>query len=275
LNKLFSRPPFNLYRSLSLLVSLLVLAVFFFFPPGTILDKTQLIGYAICHQLPSRTIHIDHTPLPLCARCTGIYLGALFGVGGIAFLGRQRAINFPPRPIVFVLVSFIGLMGIDGVNSYLSFFPGTLQLYEPQNWLRLTTGTLYGLAISAITWPVFNQAFWHASCVSQQPIISGFKELFFLLAGAAIVVLTVLWQQPVLLYPVAILSTGGALMMVGLVNMVLILVSTRREGQAHQWREGVVPALMGLAMAVLIIGVMAAWRTMLPQAGDRLISLIF
>jgi uncharacterized membrane protein len=257
--------PLNLYRSLPLLISLLVLAVFFFFPPVTILDKTYLIGYATCHQLPSRTIHIDHTPLPLCARCTGIYLGALLGFGGMALLGRSRALNFPPKSIVFILIGFIGLMGIDGMNSYLSFFPDAAQLYEPQNWLRLMTGALHGLAMSAITLPIFNQALWHANCVTHQPVIKNFKELSFLLAGEAIMVLMVLWQPPILLYPLAILSAGGVLMMLGLVNTVLLLALTRREGQIHNWREGVVPVLGGLAIATLIISGMVGFRTLLPQ----------
>lgn len=263
-NKLLSLLPFKLYHSLSLLISLLVLAVFFFFPPVTLLDKAYLIGYAICHQLPSRTIHIDHTPLPLCARCTGIYLGAWLGVGGMALLGRARSLNFPPKRVVLVLIGFIGLMGIDGVNSYLSFFPGAPQLYEPQNWLRLTTGVLNGLALSAITLPVFNQAVWHTNCVTYEPVIKNFKELAFLLAGVAIMVLTVLSEPPILLYPLVILSAGGVLMMLGLVNTTLLLALTRREGQIQTWREGIVPVLGGLAITILVISGMVGFRALLP-----------
>jgi len=35
-----------------------------------------LIGSVVCHQRPARSFHLAATSLPVCARCTGIYLGA-------------------------------------------------------------------------------------------------------------------------------------------------------------------------------------------------------
>jgi uncharacterized membrane protein len=34
------------------------------------------VGSLICHQLPARSFHLWTAQLPVCARCTGIYLGA-------------------------------------------------------------------------------------------------------------------------------------------------------------------------------------------------------
>jgi hypothetical protein len=42
-------------------IAMLVIALFFLFPPVTVFDKTHAIGYAICHQLPDRTIHFGDT----------------------------------------------------------------------------------------------------------------------------------------------------------------------------------------------------------------------
>ncbi|HEY7789580.1 MAG TPA: DUF2085 domain-containing protein [Vicinamibacterales bacterium] len=36
-------------------------------------------GSVICHQRPERSFHLDGVQLPVCARCTGIYLAAPFG----------------------------------------------------------------------------------------------------------------------------------------------------------------------------------------------------
>ncbi len=38
---------------------------------------TRLFFAPICHQIPERSLHILGTPLPVCARCAGIYGGAL------------------------------------------------------------------------------------------------------------------------------------------------------------------------------------------------------
>src|SRR4051812_13308281 len=37
------------------------------------------IGSLICHQLPERSYALWHAQMPVCARCTGIYAGAVIG----------------------------------------------------------------------------------------------------------------------------------------------------------------------------------------------------
>ena len=260
------QPRFTRYHRLMVGLSLIIIAVFFFFPPITVLDKTHAVGYAICHQLPARTFDIDGVPLPLCARCTGIYLGALLGLVGLTVSGRYRYVALPSAPILIFLVGFIAIMGIDGVNSYLSFFPGAPQLYTPQNWLRLTTGTFHGLAMGVIVYPVINGSLWRANLTKNEPVIASFKALLPYLAGCVVIILLVLWQQPLLLYPLSILSTLGVMLMLGIVNTMFALIFTRREGYATHWREIVVPAVMGAAMAFLMIGGMDWFRSTLTQA---------
>ncbi len=241
------------YNRLLLAVSVLIIAGFFLFPPVTVLDKTHLVGYAICHQIPDRTIHIGERPLPLCARCTGTYLGALMGLVGLSLLKRYRSTEFPPTLVLGLLVSFIAVMGFDGVNSYLTLLNAP-HLYEPHNWLRLTTGTFNGLAMSVIIFPVISASLWHASLVRPERVLNSFKELVPFLIGGSLIILVVLSEQPILLYPLAILSTVGVLLMLGLVNMGLVLIVTRREGYARTWSDVILPAMMGLAVSFLLIG---------------------
>ena len=40
------------------------------------------IGSLICHQLPERSYHLWAAQMPVCARCTGIYVGAVLGAFG-------------------------------------------------------------------------------------------------------------------------------------------------------------------------------------------------
>ncbi|MCL4295291.1 MAG: DUF2085 domain-containing protein [Anaerolineae bacterium] len=265
-NSNIPRPRLTRYQPLMLAVSALVIAVFLFSPPVTLLDKTHAIGYAICHQIPARSFQLDGHRLPLCARCTGIYLGALLGLMGMSLMKRYHSVELPPTGVLVTLMAFIGLMGIDGVNSYLSFFPKMPHLYEPQNWLRLTTGILHGLAMSALVYPVLNGALWHANIAKNEPVIKNFKELLFFLTGAAAIILIVLWQQPFLLYPLAFLSTLGVVLMLGIVGTMLAVILTRREGVARTWSDLTLPGVMGLASAFLIIEAMGGLRAILVQA---------
>lgn len=249
---------------LFLVASLLVIGTFLLSPPWTVLGKTRLVGYAICHQISDRSFHIAGHQLPLCARCTGIYMGALAGFTLMTLRGRRRASGLPPAPITVTLIGFIAMMGVDGLNSYLTFFPNMPHLYEPQNWLRLTTGTLEGLALSAFVYPVLNYSLWRDAV--EAPSVRNFKELALMVAVGGAIIILVLLELPPLLYPLAILSTLGVLVMLGSINTMIVLVLTRREGVALTWQQTVLPVTMGLAFAFLEIGGMDMLRATVTRA---------
>jgi hypothetical protein len=62
-------------------------------PPG-LLGKADAVGYAVCHQIEARSFHIHTRPFPLCARCSGLFLGALLGLVYQAAQGRKG--RMPP-----------------------------------------------------------------------------------------------------------------------------------------------------------------------------------
>jgi uncharacterized membrane protein len=52
--------------------------------PTALAASTYLIGSLVCHQQPERSFHLGNAQLPVCARCLGLYTGALAGVVGWA-----------------------------------------------------------------------------------------------------------------------------------------------------------------------------------------------
>ncbi len=220
-------------------------------PPG-LLGKADAIAYAICHRLVSHSFMMGDQAMPLCARCTGIYLGALAGLTTMGGMGRSRAGGLPRRPLVLVLIAFIGIMGIDGVNSYATLLPGVPHLYEPQNWLRLVTGTLNGLALAAFIYPVFNQTLWRNW--EDRPVLSHFRELGVLLAISAVVVGLVLTNNVAILVPLALLSVLGVLALLVALNTTILLLVVRRENRATNWIGALTPLLAGLTLAIIEIG---------------------
>ncbi|MFQ5886489.1 MAG: DUF2085 domain-containing protein, partial [Anaerolineae bacterium] len=187
--------------------------------PVSILVKADAVAYAVCHRLPDHSFHLAGRQLPLCARCTGTFLGAFWGFLGLMAKGRTS--RFPPVKVLILLVGFIVLMGVDGLNSYLALSPGLPHLYEPHNSLRLITGTLYGLSLSILVFPVFNFTLWKEPKPSE--VLSGFRELSILLVGPLFIVLIVGAQIDAFLYPLALVSALGVLLIFTLVNTLLIL----------------------------------------------------
>jgi uncharacterized membrane protein len=250
----------RLHLALSLVCLLIVLA-YIVVPPWTPLKKAHLVGYAICHQIPSRTFFLGGHALPLCARCTGTYLGVTIGLVTAALLHRGRAGELLSPGLLVLMGVFILTMAIDGGNSYLVLLGRPPLLYTPQNWLRAATGTLNGIALSMIVLPVFNFTLWK----DPQPIRPLRKawELLPMLAAGALVIALLQAGPSWLLYPIAFVSAGGVLCMLTLVNTMILLILARQDGQATTWREATLPLLGGLVMTLLELTAIALIRYLL------------
>jgi uncharacterized membrane protein len=236
----------------ALILAPVVIGVFLFTPPWSTLVKARLIGYAVCHQLPNRSFHVAGEQLPLCARCSGTFGGAILGFALMTAWGRRRAAGLPPVRVAVVMICFIAALAVDGINSYLTFFPGLPHLYEPHNWLRLTTGLLNGLALSAIVYPVLNYSLW-ADAVSA-PSVRNFKELALMIAVGVLLGVVILSEPPALLYPLAILGALGVLSLLTALNTTLLLMLLNQEAKATTWCQAALPLVVGLAISFVEIG---------------------
>lgn len=234
---------------------LVILGWWMFTPPG-ILGKADAAGYAVCHRIPARSFLINDRPMPLCARCSGMYLGALLAMGYLSSFGRRG--GMPPLKIAAVLVAFVAAFGIDGANSYLHFFPQVEGLYEPHNILRLVTGTGVGLGIGSVLVPVIHQTLWQT--YDRHPALAGWRQFLPLIGLAVLLVLAVLSEIPALLYPLAILSSISILLTLTLVYTIVWIMVSKKDNQYQRIRELWVPALAGFITALLQIAVLDAGR---------------
>jgi uncharacterized membrane protein len=96
--------------------------------------RWRLLFRLFCHGIPERCLYIWNVPMPICARCTAIYVGLILSV--LAFLILPRM-----REKVARIVLYVALvpMAIDG-------FSQLAQLRLSTNSLRIETGILAGLA---------------------------------------------------------------------------------------------------------------------------------
>lgn len=222
------------------------------------LTGADWLGAAVCHRITARSFTLYGRQLPLCARCTGMYLGVFLSFLALLLAGRARWSALPRLPILLALVAFIGVMGVDGVNSYTHFFPRFPHLYEPRNWLRLVTGMGAGLAMGLLLFPALAQTLWAEADL--RPSIQNFRELagMVLLAGTA--VLLVLSNRPALLYVLALASAAGLLLALTAINAVFWLTLLRQDGLGKQWRDTAVPLTICLALAMLQLSVLTFFR---------------
>jgi uncharacterized membrane protein len=229
----------------------LVFVSWLFYAPAGLLGKADAIGYAVCHRIDGRSFHIGNIQMPLCARCTGIYLGVVLGVAAMVVAGRGRAGALPPLRVIITLILFIVVMGLDGVNSFLTLLPRLPHVYEPQNWLRLVTGTLDGVAMAVLIFPMFNQTLWRNW--EDRPVIANMREVGVLVLLAAVVIALVLSDNAVILYPLALISVGGVVLLLTLTNSMLFMLITRTENKARAAWDALLPLTGGLVGSFALI----------------------
>ncbi len=96
--------------------------------------RWRLLFRMMCHGKVERCLALFGVPMPICARCTGIYLGMLGAL--LAFriipLLRERVM----RKVAFVAILPLALDGLTQLTG----------LRESVNPLRIATGVVAGLA---------------------------------------------------------------------------------------------------------------------------------
>ncbi len=233
-------------------------------PPG-LLGKADAVGYAVCHRIDLRSFHLGERQLPLCARCSGMFLGALLGLIYQAMRSGRRA-GFSPWQVWVVLGFFFLAFGFDGVNSYLHLFPNAPGLYEPKNWLRLLTGTGMGLTISAAIYPAFVQTVWRDW--ENKPVFNTLPALGPLVLLALLLDAVVLTENPLVLYPLALVSAAGVVFLLTLVYSMVWVMIFRLENKAYRLAHLLLPLVGGFGLALLQIIVLDVLRYALTGTWD-------
>lgn len=91
----------------------------------------------ICHQIPSRSFFCFGSPLAVCGRCLGIYLGFLAGTILYPFLGGFSKSTLPKKES-FLLLSLP--IALDTLGNFFG-------LWTTSNWLRLLIGFIWGVLL--------------------------------------------------------------------------------------------------------------------------------
>ncbi|RME06942.1 MAG: DUF2085 domain-containing protein [Anaerolineae bacterium] len=235
-------------------------------PPG-LLGKADAVGYAVCHRIAARSFQIAGRPVSLCARCSGQYLGFLLGTVFQLLVGRRYG-NWPARKVTVVLLALVGVYAVDGLNSFLHLLPAMERwyLYMPNNTLRLLTGTGTGIALSAGFLPAFHRTVWRRW--DEKAVFSGWRPLaLVLLLGLGLDAL-VLLENPLILYPLSLLSAASVLLILTMAYTMVWLTLTRRENCFERLGQMSLPLAAGFTLGLLQVAALDVVRYWLTGTWD-------
>jgi uncharacterized membrane protein len=94
----------------------------------------RLLFRIMCHGRVERSLELFGVPMPICARCVGIYAGLLAGLAAFWLIPLLQE-----RMMRFIAFAAIVPLGVDGLTQLAG-------LRESTNPLRLATGIAAGLA---------------------------------------------------------------------------------------------------------------------------------
>lgn len=96
--------------------------------------RWRLLFRVFCHGIPERCLYLWNVPMPICARCTAIYVGLIASFAVFLILPRMTE-----RAARIVLGAAAIPMAIDGLTQLAGLRVST-------NPLRIETGLVLGIA---------------------------------------------------------------------------------------------------------------------------------
>jgi uncharacterized membrane protein len=214
-------------------------------------------------QRPTHSVFLGGEQLPLEARMGGIFLGFLCATVLIFLLGRLRAGQPPQGAVGLACWTLVALTAIDGLNAFL--FDGNLpHLYAPNSALRLLTGLGAGLAVGLMAVPVVASMVW--SDATDEAAIQDPVELVGGVALIGLLGALILVGAGVLLWPIALAMLAGVVVAFGTANLYVIVLATRRVGQALTLADLRGGLIGSLGLSLLELGGLSALRSWLVAA---------
>jgi hypothetical protein len=129
---------------------------------------------------------------------------------------------------------FVLGFGVDGVNSYINLLRDSPLLYASMNWLRLLTGTLFGMSVGVYLAAAFQQATWKE--YDNRPALGTLRQLALLVVIGGLLDGAILSGNPLLLYPLAVAAAGGVLTMLALAYTMLWMLIFKWGNTFESWR---------------------------------------
>lgn len=213
---------------------------------STLYSSIFSLGSGLCHQIPDRSFIFQGIQLPLCARCSGIYLGCVIAliVLFVSYRGAQRRGGISAF-YYGALVVFALPMVIDGFTSYLGIRSTT-------NFIRLWSGAGFGAMLAVPLYYMMCDALLKRA--RRETVLKDARTriLFVLSIPLNFVLVRFLGEVA----PMVVVALEGASIVIvfSCVASALVgLVVPRFERSIDSVKSAIIPAILSLALGALIL----------------------
>jgi uncharacterized membrane protein len=209
-------------------------------------SKITAVGSSVCHQLPSHSFSIGSLQFPVCARCTGLYMGSFIGITYGFFSGKKRAL--PKKGFLILLVILFLLWGGDGLNSLVNEILNRQVIYQTTNFTRLVTGYGMGLVMSTALVTLFNNTIWKEG--QDRPVLENIYQLIGYVLLCAISSTMLLGEQAAPFQIAAYFTIFTALTIITLLYTIFWVIIWKKENQYTNFQDLLIFLVLGFATAM-------------------------
>lgn len=242
------------------LLGTLVLALLF--TPGIPLDQKMILTLqGVCSQ--EHNIVLGGLQLPMCARCSGIYISAVMTFLYTLMMGRGHAGRMPSWSINATLLLFVAIMAVDGINSTLETL-GLPTAYMPRNDLRTLTGIGVGMGIGVAMLVMFNLAL-RGDVDQELRVLPNWREFALLLVVNVLIVVAIFGNLELLAWPLAAIVFVGVVGVLFAVNLLFASMFLGYDGNVTRFDQLVKPATIALIATVVMLAALSSLRAWLEM----------
>ena len=218
-------------------------------------DILAFFGGGLCHQRIDRSFNSGTFNMPVCSRCTGIYLGIFLSLLALILIERRVKGEFPSLKIVLVSVGAFLLMGLEVVSSTLGFI-------QSNNIIRMTTGFLMGWFMVLLLLPLANNSMFK-KYIRKNYLDSPKKFWIWILAGLILCTIFIFsYSYALILW--SIISVFGMVAFTTLILFILFFSLTRRlTGSIDSLKKFIISIITGIAVSLALLSLFSYLRQFL------------
>lgn len=205
----------------------------------------HVLGFGLCHQLPERSFIYGGVQFPVCARCTGIYVGIIVTliILFVLYRGAQRT-GVPGIPFFIGAAIAVGAMGFDGFASYLGY-------YETTNFVRVLTGIMFGSGMAPVIYSLLVESL--AKHRSTDRILNSARDVMYWILSIPLGLAVVYGLSLILGFLAAGFQGLLIITTFWLIALVLVGLVPRYMHSVESWRDLKAPLLWALPIGCAII----------------------
>lgn len=193
--------------------------------------------------------------MPVCSRCTGIYLGIFLSLLALILIERRTKGEFPSLKIVLVSVGAFLLMGLEVILSTLGFI-------QSNNIIRMSTGFLMGWFMVLLLLPLANNSMFK-KYLRKNYLDSPKKFWIWILAGLILCTIFIFTYSHILVLW-SIISVFGMVTFTTLILFILFFSLTRKlTGSIDSLKNFIISIITGIAVSLALLSLFSYLRQFL------------